>query len=157
MAKRYTFRFETLLRLRQQREEQQHRVVAQRLAGIRRLQDRRQTLLRRIDEQTSMTRGTLQDRTIDVDLLKLGRHWLIRLRRGVLETDAELAAQKALLAQERVNLSEAAKQRKILSRLKDRRRDRHIADETRRQQAELDEMSIMRFARARTTPEVHHA
>lgn len=157
MAKKYTFRFETLLRLRQQREDEQKRIVSHRLNDIRRLQQRQDTLLQRINDQSDLTRDALRDRQIDVDLLKFGRHWLIRLRRGVLETEAQIAAQKAILAQERSTLREALKHRRILSGLKDRRYMRFTAAETRREQAELDENSVIRFARTARLQEVRES
>jgi len=154
MAKRYTFRFETLLRLRRQREDEQKRIVSHRLNDIRRLQRRQDTLLQRINDQSELTRQALQGRQIDVDRLKFGRHWLIRLRRDVLEAEAQIAAQKAILAQERSALVEAVKHRRILSGLKDRRYLKFTAAETRREQAEQDETSVIRFARAARSQEV---
>jgi flagellar export protein FliJ len=157
MAKKYTFRFETLLRLRRQREDEHKRIVSRRLNEIRLLQQRQDTLLLRIHDQSELTRDALRDRQIDVDLLKFGRHWLIRLRRGVLDTEAQIAAQKAILAQERSSLREALKHRRILSELKERRYRRFTATEARREQAELDETSVIRFARAAGSREVHES
>ncbi len=154
MAKKYTFRFETLLRLRRQREDEQKRIVSHRLNDIRRLQQRQDTLLRRINDQSDLTRDALRDRQIDVDLLKFGRHWLIRLRRGVLETEAEIAAQRTILAQERSTLREALKHRRILSGLKERRYLRFTTAEARLEQADLDETNVIRFARAACSQEV---
>ncbi len=157
MAKKYKYLFETLLRLRRQREDEQKRIVSHRLNDIRRLQERQDTLLQRINDQSDLTRDALRDRQIDVDLLKFGRHWLIRLRRGVLETEAEIAAQKAILAQERSTLREALKHRRILSGLKERRYLRFSVAEARREQAELDETSVIRFARAARLQEVRES
>lgn len=148
MSRRFTFRFEPLLRLREQREDEQKRVVASRLGEIRRLQERRQTLIGQIKQQTDLTRDSLRNEAVDLDRLKLSRHWMIRLRRGVLETEAEIAAHRALLAQERTKLAEASKETKVLSSLKERRWKRLLAERERREQAELDEMSVLRFTHA---------
>jgi flagellar FliJ protein len=147
MAKRYTFRFETLLSLRRQREEQEKRVVASRLREIRKLQQRQEALLHRIEEHTDQTRGALRDGLLDLDRLKLGRHWVVRLRRGVLEVEAEISTNKAILAQERMKLTEASKQRKILARLREKRRDRFLFEQNRQEQAAADEVSVLRHAR----------
>lgn len=147
MAKRYTFRFETLLSVRRQREEQEKRVVAARLREIRKLEQRQEALVNRIDEQTDLTRSALRDGVLDLDHLKLGRHWMIRLRRGILEAEAEITTNKAILAQERMKLSEASKQRKILAKLKEKRRDRFFFEQNRHEQAEADEVSVLRHAR----------
>lgn len=148
MAKRYTFRLETLLRLRRQREDEQKRVVAARLREIRTLQQRRQFLETEIARQTATMRDSLTATWMEVDQLKLGRHWVMRLRRGVLETDAQLTTQRAMLAQERTVLADARKDAKVLDRLKERQREAYLAEVNRREQAELDEMNVSRFARA---------
>ena len=148
MERRFTFRFGPLLRLRQQREDEQKRIVASRLGEIRRLEERQRTLLGRISQQTDLTRDALRGKEVDLDHLKLSRHWIIRLRRGVLETEAEIATHKALLAQERLKLLEAAKETKVLSRLKERRWERFLAEQERRERVELDEMNVLRFAHA---------
>lgn len=151
MAKRYTFRFETLLRLRRRREDEEKRVVAARLREIRRLEDRQRALLGRIDDQTRLTRRALCDATVDIDRLKIGRHWITRLRRGVLEAEAEIATNKAILSQERLRLVAASKQAKVLSRLKERRLDRYRAEQERLEQAESDEINTLRFAHVMAT------
>ncbi len=147
MAKRYTFRFETLLSLRRQREEQEKRVVASRLREIRKLQQRQEALVHRIEEHTDLTRGALRDGVLDLDRLKLGRHWIVRLRRGVLEVEAEISTNKAILAQERMKLAGASKQRKILAKLKEKRRDRLLFEQNRQERLEADEVSVLRHAR----------
>ena len=145
MAQRNKFRFETLLRLRRMREDGRKRVVAARLSEIRRLEERQTTLIGRIHRQTNLTRQALHADELELNDLRSGRHWMIRLRRGVLETKAEIATNRALLAQERSNLAEAAKERNILSLLKERQHARFVAEENRRDQAESDEMSILRY------------
>lgn len=139
------FRFETLLKLRKQREDERKRLVASRLRGISHLEIRRVKLLDQIDEQNTAMRQVLQGE-VDMDDVRLGRHWLIRLRRGVLETDAEIATQRAILAQERIHLAEAAKQTKILQKLKERKNERLLAERIRQEQVATDEINIMRFA-----------
>lgn len=140
-----TFRFQTLLKLRKQTEDEQKRIVASRQRGIVTLEERRARLLGQISEQTGSMRQMLRG-DIDMDEARWGRHWLVRLRRGVLETDAEIASQRAVLAQERSRLAEAAKQTKILQKLKERRHERYLAELRRREQAETDEINVMRFA-----------
>ena len=147
MAKRYTFRFETLLRVRKQREEEEKRVVASRLREIRQLEQRQEALVNRINEHTDLARQAMRNQMLDLEHLKLGRSWVVRLRRGVLETQAEITKNRAILAQERSRLAEAAKQRKVLDKLKEKRRERFLFEEARREQAEYDEMNVQRFAR----------
>lgn len=153
MATRFTFRFETLLKIRSQRESLAKRAVASRLRQIAELQRRHDRLAAQISEQTDRVRGSLGGATLDVDELMMARHWLVRLRQGVLMADAEIAAQRAILAQERAALAEARKQSRILENLKDRQYSTFTAQLQRHEQLELDEMSVTRFAHAQLCEE----
>ncbi|HVP10476.1 MAG TPA: hypothetical protein VMV94_04715 [Phycisphaerae bacterium] len=148
MAKRYVFRLETLLRLRQQREDEQKRVVASRLRKIRAIEQQRQVLEVRIAEQVDAMRNLLTTDRMDVDQLRAGRSWTLRLRRGVLEADGAIAANRTILAQERANLANARKNTKILERLKERQREAFFAEIERQDRAESDDMNVTRFAHA---------
>jgi len=149
MAKRHTFRLETLLRLRRQREDEQKRVVASRMRRIRSLENNKQTLEVRIADQVEVMRGLLSEPLMNVDQMKSGRHWMVRLRRGVLEADAAISAERAMLAQERRGLAEKRKDTKILDRLKERQREVYLSELARLDQAEMDELNTTRFAHAR--------
>ncbi len=146
MAKQFTFRLETLRRLRAQREDEQKRVVASRLRKIQELEAHRQLLQQRILEQTDHMRNWLNAATVDVDLVKTGRHWMLRLRRGVLETDAQISSEKAMLAHERAALGELRKQTRVLDRLKEKQRDAYHRELDRQEQIALDDMNVTRFA-----------
>lgn len=146
MAKRFTFRLETLRRLRAQREDEQKRVVAARLRKIQELETEKQQLQQRILEQTDHMRGWLNASTVDVDLLKTGRHWVLRLRRGVLETDARINVEKTMLAHERAALNEMRKQTRVLERLKEKQRETFYRELDRQEQITLDDINVTRFA-----------
>ncbi len=144
---RFVFRFETLLKIREERERQQQRVVAARLREMEAVQRRRNRLLENIAEETSHLREAIRSEITEIDQIKLGRHWLIKLRRGVLEADAELSGHRAMLAQERAQLAAARTQTQVLSKLREGRRAAFFADLDRREQLELDDLSASRFAR----------
>ncbi len=151
MAGRFAFRFETLLRLRKQREDERKRVVAARLRQIGDLMERRNNLVSAIDGQTESLRSALRGGAVDVDQVRWGRHWLTHLRRGVLDTDAELSGQRAMLAQERATLVVARKDTEVLGRLRERRLEAWNVEAARREQIESDEMNTLRFAHASLT------
>lgn len=148
MAKRDKFRYEMLLKLRRRVEDERKRAVAERLREIHALEERRRMLLERIEQQTQQTRETLQSQRVDLDDLRLSRHWMLRLRRGVLETETALRSQHGLLAEERQRLAAASKDAEVLSRLKDRQAAALVVEMNRREQMELDEMNVTRYARA---------
>ncbi len=147
MARGYTFRLETLLRLRRQREDEQKRVVAARLRKIREIEEQKHRLESRITDQADVMRAILGGSQVHVDELKSGRHWMIRLRRGVLEADSAIAAHKAMLAQERVDLAEARKSSKVLDQLRQRQREAYLAELARVEQSEVDDLNVTRHAR----------
>jgi flagellar protein FliJ len=153
MAKRYRFRLETLLRLRQQREDEKKRIVASRLRKIRSLEQHKQVLETRIAEQTEIIRGLLVRDQMDVDELKAGRHWMIRLRRGVLEAGGALSSNRAMLAQERADLANARKETKVLERLKEKQQTAFSAELERLDRIEADDLNVTRFAHALTVEE----
>lgn len=153
MPSKFNFRFETLLKLRRQREGQCQRVVAARLRQIVTLQSRRAKLEEQIALQSEDIRRSLRVGSLDVEEVRLSRHWLVKLRQNLLQADAELAGQHAVLAQERLALSEARKGTKMLETLRDRQYSALAAQLQRREQHELDELNMMRFAHAAMSTE----
>lgn len=147
MAGRFRFRFETILRLRRQKEDLQKRVVAARIRQIQQLQERHALLTTRIAQEGEALRGQLREGMVDVDALRSARHWLVRLRQGVLQTDAEIAAHRAILAQERVALVESRKEAEVMARLRLRQETTFVAQLEREEQLETDDLNTMRFAR----------
>src|ERR1041385_6468614 len=99
MADRPVFRFESLLRLRKQREDEKKRAVAARLRRIADVRQRQNNLRNAIDLHSDALREALREQAMDVDQLRWGRHWLTHLRRGVLEAESEISANRAMLAQ----------------------------------------------------------
>ena len=149
MASKDVFRFETLLKLRRQKEDEAKRAVAARIGQIRDLERRQLALQNRIEQQATRSRFSLSEESLNLDDLRLGRHWMARLRQGLLQAEAEMRTQRAILASERTRLAEASTDRKVLSRLKERRLDQYFAEQERREQAAADEMNVLRFAFSR--------
>lgn len=145
MARRFTFRFATMLKIRQQREDEQKRVVAERLRQIRQTRDHRAVLERQIQDEVNAIRDSQNHGAIDIQQVMRHRHWLSQLHKGVLEADARLRFLEARLAQERVVLAEAVKQRKILEKLKERQWRRHLHEESVREVKEGDELATVRY------------
>ncbi len=149
MAKRFVFKLETLLKLRQQREERQKRVVAERLREIARVRDELDALDRRIAEQIDAMRSEAGRLRIDVQGLARNRHWLSHLQRGRLESEGRLHALEARLAQERAVLAGASRDKKVIEKLKERQRDRYNRELDRREVNEANELGTLRYLRQR--------
>ena len=145
MAKRFRFRFGTMLKIRKQREDEQKRVVAERLRQIAQVRDQREALQRQIRDEIDAIR-TGQDRgAIDIQQVMRHRHWLGHLHKGVLEAEARQRFLEARLSQERAVLAEAVKQRRILEKLRERQWLRYQKEEERRDVRESDELSTVRY------------
>ncbi len=154
MAKTFTFRFETMLKIRRQREDHHRRIVANRLREIQTIVDQLGALDRQIEETTQLMRFSQAEGTVDIQNIVRSRHWMGHLQRNVLELQASRRGHEAKLAQERAALGEAAKQRRVLEKLKERQRARYLEEMDRREMREADEMSVMRHVyEARTVDE----
>ncbi len=139
------FRFETLLKLRKQREDEAKRVVAERLNRIRALEERAEAIQQRITTEVDEVRNELQVYKLNTDQIRLGRHWITRMRQGLLNAEAEMRTQQAILSAERRQLTAASTDRKILAKLKEQRLEKAMAEQRRLEQAEMDELNTLRF------------
>jgi flagellar protein FliJ len=145
MAKRFTFRFETMLRIRLQREDEQKRIVADRLREITELQNHMIALDKQIRDELQSIRVGRQPGTIEMQQVIRHRQWLGCLHKGVLEGQAKMRFLEAELARERVDLAEAAKQRRILEKLKERQRDLYRNEQDRLESLAADDLTTVRF------------
>ena len=149
MAKRFVFRYETLLKIRLQREDQHKRIVAERVRQIVAARDRLASLHQQISDEQSAIRTGQAPGTVDIQQIVRHRHWLGHLHRNVLDTVGSIRGLEGRLAQERATLAEAVKQRKILDKLKERRLERHLRDEQRQETIAADDLTTVRYVYGR--------
>ncbi|MBP7933858.1 MAG: flagellar FliJ family protein [Phycisphaerae bacterium] len=145
MAKRFTFRFETMLRIRRQREDERKRIVASRLREIRNLQKYMASLEQQIHDELRAIRIGRQPGTIDMQQIIRHRQWLGCLHKSVLEGQAKARFLEAELARERADLADAAKQRRILEKLKERQWEQHRSEQDRVEALAADDLTTVRF------------
>lgn len=145
MARRFNFRYETLLKIRRQREDQHKRLVGERLRQITESRHRLQSLHGQIQDEEDAIRSGQGTGTIDLQQVIRHRHWLGHLHKSVLDTEASIRTLEARLAQERAALAEAMKQRKILEKLKERRLERHMQEQDREESRAADDLTTVRF------------
>lgn len=145
MARGFTFRLETLLRVRAVRERDVRRRLATEraeLALLNRADDEAQTAIR--SQQNSLlglqTGMAIQSGTIRPIELARGRAWIAHLQRDM--------AERALLRQQRERrilevqneLREARQQTKMIEKLRERRWGDFAQDRRRREQRETDDV-----------------
>jgi flagellar FliJ protein len=141
----FRFRLETVLTVRERREEAAAGELA--LATSREVKQRQ--LLESLAREGESHRRELQRLGAGGILardLQMHQEYLLglgeRLKRGAVDL-AELEDQTDLC---RERLIQAAKERKVLERLKARRRRLHLMEEGRRDQAMSDELAVIRRA-----------
>ena len=145
MARAFRFRLEPALKLRRHREDERKRIVAGTLREIAALQREHGQVRQRIQDQRLELRAGSEEGAVRLGDVARRRYWVGHLQRTLLETEARIRALQARLAQERADLTESAKQRKILSTLADRQRERFRFALARAERAEADELGTMIF------------
>lgn len=153
MARRFIFRFETLLRIRRQREDEHKRIVAARVREIQKTREQMAALDRQIQDELHAIRSGQQPGQIDMQQVVRHRHWLGRLHKAVLDGQARLRFLEARLVQERAALAEAAKQCRILEKLRERQELRHLQEQERLETRVTDDLATIRYVfDAQATP-----
>ena len=141
MARRFQFRLETLLRVRELREREAKRKVGAKHAEIAQI-DR---LNRQTDEEISRRQDRLreyqQQAVLAPEELVRERAWIAYLRRTIAERRAIRAGLLDELATLQAELREARKQKLIIEKLRERRWEEYTRDRRRREQAESDELA----------------
>ena len=140
MAKRFTFRLETLLRVRELREREAKRKVGAKQAEIARIDLlNRQTADDIAKRQVALR--DLQHGPVAPNELIRERAWIGHLRRTIVERQtvkAEFVAQLEVLQEQ---LRQARTQKRVIEKLRERRWQEHVHHTQRREQAESDELA----------------
>ncbi len=151
MAKRFTFRLETLLRIRGMREREAKRKVGAKQAEIAQLdQLNRQTageIARRQAALLDAQRGTLAP----AELVRQ-RAWIAHLRATIAQRHTARRELVAQLDQLLAEWRETRTRKRIIEKLRERRWEQHKRANNRREQAEADEVAqqLHRYRGART-------
>jgi len=142
------FRFATLLRVQQMREDEQKRVVAARLGRIGAIEGMRRKLIDQVDEELGQMRDGLAAPLLDVEQARLSRGWLGGLRWKVHEAEGQLVYQRAMLAQEQAELTTRRQATRVIERLREKWDEKNRAEDARREAREMDDIGVTRY--------VHH-
>jgi flagellar FliJ protein len=141
VAKRFQFRLQTLLRVRELREREAKRKVGAKLAEIARLDQLNHQAAEEIAQHHDVLRAHQQRRILASDVLVCERAWIAHLRGTIARrqtTRAELVRQLEELQEE---LRRARTQKRIIEKLRERRWEEYVTDRKRREQAESDELA----------------
>ncbi len=141
--KRFEFRLEGLLRIRRVEEERCLKELRERQGAMAAKQQEIDAILLEKTRQIEQLRS-LESGPLSIDELLAHRRYLNSLNKSLLEKEAELPAlyQGILEAQKLANA--AARERKVIERLRERRYSEYLEEARRQESAELDEMTQVR-------------
>jgi len=144
--KKFRFALEPVLEQRRRVEEAKQQIVAQRVAELQKAED----ALRDLHGQYAKNSETLRDghQRFCTEDLRLYYAHLEYLDRAITTQHAIVAQRKTALDRARGELLEAAKERKAIEKLKERKHAEWVANAARIEQNELDDSNARRFVRA---------
>ena len=137
---RFEFQLEGVLRHRQRVEKERMRDLALAQTEMSRLEAELNALNLEVRQSTGDVRDRLVGR-LDMTYLAAHRRYMLGMQRKAVALAQKMAAQQRLVDDARKALTEAAKQRKILEKLRERQQQRWAADQALREAHDLDELT----------------
>ncbi|MCX6835426.1 MAG: flagellar export protein FliJ [candidate division Zixibacteria bacterium] len=149
-AKRFKFRLEPLLKLRQHREKERQKEHAASVHEASMQKEQLQSLdhqrLSTLDQQRGRLVGSLS-----VTQALVASRYLMQLKRQRLAGTSLLNALEREVEKKRLKLVEAARDRKTYEHLKEKQQSRHRHEAEKRDQKELDEIAVTSYRRHKRT------
>jgi flagellar FliJ protein len=144
-VKKFKFSLQPVLEHRERIEDKKQQLVAQKKRAL----DDAERELARLNEEFRSTTARLRSEHRKLDGEKLRSHYahLQFLDRAIAAQIRVVAERRVELDRARADLVTASKERKVVEKLKDRRREAHDAEEQRIEQNELDDGNARRFGR----------
>jgi flagellar FliJ protein len=145
---KFVFQLDAVLRHRKMIEEQRMRELGAAQAEMAKMEAE----LRSMDETTRGVTDDLRDNRLtgklDMAFLAAHRRYVLAMQRKAMELAQRMAQQQQVVDAARRALAEAAKQRKIMDKLKERQQERWKTEQSRKESEQLAEVN-MQLALAR--------
>lgn len=144
--KKFNFALQPVLEHRERIEDEKQMVVATRRREV----DIAEAELRRLNDEFRSNSAELRSKHqgLDADALRLYYGHLQFIDRCIVAQIQVVAERRVALDRARIDLLAASKDRKVVEKLKDRRREAHALEEMRVEQNELDDTNARRYSRA---------
>jgi flagellar FliJ protein len=139
---KFVFQLEGALRQRKQLERMKQREMAVVQAEMNKLQDQLRALEGTVQTATADVRGNRLTGVLDMSFLAAHRRFMIATQRQSMELVQKMALVQRQLDEARLAVAEAAKQRKIIEKLREKQFERWKAERSKKELAELDEVSM---------------
>ena len=149
--KQFRFRLQPLLRLRKQQEDQKKRVVGALLTQIHDLQRQALELAEAIKAEGETLKQQYEQGNVDLNWVSHYRRYITSVQRAIVERIQTATNVQEKLHQARRELAEAAKQTKILEKLKERQQKQYEREWQRKENRQLDEIGTKVFLRSGKT------
>ncbi|MDU2066226.1 MAG: flagellar export protein FliJ [Sporomusaceae bacterium] len=143
---RFRFRLETLLKVRRRREEQAQLRLTQAIENLRQAQEDLSLLVDRIEAHRQEWQNALSQNKTIADFILYSAYFKQLTLQMDNQKEVVIAAEKSHLESLFV-FQEAMKQRKVVERLKEKKRQQHYRELLQQEQNFLDELGTQRYGR----------
>ena len=134
--KKFDFRFQRLLDLKERMEETRRRALGEAVAQLFEEQERLSQLQH---TQTSYRQNWQSVAGLNPTLLSLNANYLLRLQREILEQEERVRQAETTVEEKRGELTEATRERRVYETLKDRAAVAYRREQKRQERILLDE------------------
>ena len=141
MAK-FVFKLEGVLRQRKHVEEQRQRELAVIRGEMAQLEAELNALNAQVTAASIDVRDNRLIGKLDMSFLAAHRRFLLAMQRRGLTMMQKMALVQRQIEEAQANLAEAAKQRKIIEKLREKQHQRWLEESSRKEQALMDEISM---------------
>lgn len=141
MPRRFRFRLETVLRVRELREREAKRKVGAKMAEIAALDQLNQQAVTEIKKRQQDLGQSQQAEHLDTRELSSGRAWIAFLRRSIAQRQMTKSSLLTELEKLRAELVAARTQTRILEKLRERKHEIWKREGQLREQAEMDDVA----------------
>jgi flagellar protein FliJ len=147
MAKRFIFRLDTLLKLRKRKEDEQRRVVAERLRDVRRCQATITDLRCRISDALAGEREMRLRGSLSVTRVLAEQRWRAHLDRRLAASGQQLTTLEKAHRESQSVLAERSRDVKVLEKLREKRHQAHMMEQERIERIETEEVGMQMYVR----------
>jgi flagellar FliJ protein len=141
----FKFKLSAVLRHRETIERERQRDYALALAKVKDLQDQLAALNQVMKDTSADVRDNRLTGRIDINFITAHRRYLLGVQRKAMTLVNEIANAQREAETARQNLVEAAKQKKVLEKLREKQEQRWKEDTARKEAIALDEVSTQMF------------
>ena len=144
MAKRFKFRLEPLLKIREAVKKDAQRLLGKYMSELQLLQDRLNSL-KELQNEAFRQRRAEQGQPINVEFWRSVERFLVSIEHKMSETNMEIERVQLLVDEARRALTKAHREHLTLLRLKERRQEQHNYEMSKEEQQQADELAVMRY------------